>query len=183
MKFDNIMIDLETLGTGSNSVILSIAAVPFCLSEDVYPDSFFSANVDIQSCLELGMKVDGATILWWMDMNKETIKEATSRPIPVTQMLMNFSMWFRDILPNKEVKVWAKGPGFDLSILSEAYRMANLPQPWRYSRERCVRTYIDGWEEELRRDLGFSGNRHNAIDDADYQIKCMRYVAMRTLSQ
>ena len=66
----HLMIDIETLGINisKNIVILSIAAVEFDLKTGELGREFYE-RVDIQSCLDLGMKVDASTLFWWLKQN------------------------------------------------------------------------------------------------------------------
>ena len=62
----NLMLDIETLGTGPNSVILSIGAVEF--DETGVISKFYEA-IDPESCTDWGLQIDARTVLWWMDQN------------------------------------------------------------------------------------------------------------------
>jgi len=59
----HIMLDLETFGTDNDSVICSIGAVEFDIVTGKRGMEFYQ-KIDIQSCLDAGLKVSGQTILW-----------------------------------------------------------------------------------------------------------------------
>ena len=59
----NLMIDLETLGTKPNSAILSIGAVYF--DKDGLGEEFY-ANVDLQDSIDSGFDIDASTVYWWL---------------------------------------------------------------------------------------------------------------------
>lgn len=172
-KYPHLMIDLETMGQGANAVICSIAAVPFHM--DGTTGDYFSQNVDIQSCLDAGLKVDGSTIYWWMEQNQEARKALLQHRKPLPQVLLNL-ISFIGLERGPGFKIWGKGPSFDMGILADAYRACKLDIPWRYSKERCVRTELDGYEELVKQNVPFEGERHTAYSDAFYQILQVSWV-------
>ena len=68
---DVVMVDIETLGTGPTSVVLSIGVFS--------PQFTFHEYVDIDSQLTYGAQVNADTILWWM---KQRRKHGSNRPLP-----------------------------------------------------------------------------------------------------
>jgi len=169
------MLDIETMGTGANSVITSIAAVPFHM--DGTTGDYFSQNVDIQSCLDAGLQVDGSTIYWWLEKSQEAREALLQHRKPLAQVLLNL-ISFIGLEMEQDFNIWGKGPSFDMGILADAYRACKMDIPWRYSNERCVRTYIDGYEDLLNTHLPFSGTEHIAENDALHQIAQMLEVLL-----
>src|SRR4051812_3766510 len=66
----DIMIDLETLGTLPGSVILSIGAVAFD-ELSVAPGAGFYKVISTISCESCGLTKDEATEKWWLDQGEE----------------------------------------------------------------------------------------------------------------
>ncbi len=60
---NHLMLDLETWGTAPGSALRSIGAVFFDL--DGKTGETFYRNIDKQSCLDAGLKIDPATVSWW----------------------------------------------------------------------------------------------------------------------
>ncbi|NQW82286.1 MAG: 3'-5' exoribonuclease, partial [Polaromonas sp.] len=60
------MVDLETLGTVADAVILSIGAVKFDLDSDAIDDDGFYASISIESNQETGRRIQEDTLIWWM---------------------------------------------------------------------------------------------------------------------
>lgn len=169
------MIDLETMGTGPQAAICAIAAVPFCLETGNTGDPFCT-NVDLATSMEQGMEVNASTIYWWL--NKDlAVREALGKDArPLRTVLQQLQAW-KMMNCDFGVKVWAKGPSFDLVILDEAYRLCGYQEPfWHYAHERCVRTYLDGMEDEVKEDVPFEGDPHNPLHDALHQVRQLRYV-------
>jgi DNA polymerase III epsilon subunit-like protein len=132
----HVMIDIETMGTGANASILSIAAVRFDLNTGEV-DSISSINVDLQSCLDIGLDIDASTVLWWMQQSEEARKALLNPSEGIEDALLLLS----DLI-TKEDEVWGNSARFDLGILENAYRKCGIDTPWDFRKERDVRTLV-----------------------------------------
>lgn len=154
----NVMVDLETLGNGSNAVIISIGAAVF----DNYSvgDTFY-VNVDPQSCVDAGLKMDVSTVMWWMQQTEQARAVFKKDNSPLEVALGEFSAWYP-----AGAALWGNGATFDNVILSNAYRAVGVKQPWDFWNDRCYRTLKSMYPHiKLER----SGVAHNALDDAKSQ--------------
>lgn len=134
----NVMIDLETLGTRPGSAIVQLAAVAFD-AEGRHCD--YEVGIDLASCLAAGLKIDAATMNWWLDPKRaEAAREVFNGAFHQTlrSALESFAEWLHEITPAPDV--WGNGASFDLALLAEAFLAVDLPVPWKYSAERCYRT-------------------------------------------
>ena len=164
-KFGHLMIDLETMGTKSNSAIISIGAVEFDILTGKTGREFYR-NVSLQSCISLGLIVDADTIMWWMEQSQDARKSLTEgKVISIQQALIDFGEFC-----DKEYQIWGNSARFDLGLLENAYDKAMLSIPWKFSRERCVRTLVS-FNPEIKNNLEFTGTVHNALADCYHQIK------------
>jgi len=160
------MVDLETLGNGSNSVIIAIGAVKFDPRTGrvgELADRFYT-NVDPQSCVEAGLQMDVSTVMWWMSQSDAARAAVTKPGRQLAEALAEFSKW----LP-ADACVWGNGATFDNVILANAYRALRLPQPWKHWNDRCYRTL-----KNLHPDIkapARQGVAHNALDDAVFQAE------------
>jgi DNA polymerase III epsilon subunit-like protein len=68
-KLGHLMLDLETLGNKSNSAILSIGAVEFDLETGETGREFYQ-RIDLQSCIDKGLIINGSTFYWWITQNE-----------------------------------------------------------------------------------------------------------------
>ena len=66
---EQIMVDLETISTANNAVIVSIGATRFTLHEGIIDK--FSINVDPFDAKKYGLHIDPDTIAWWKKQPKE----------------------------------------------------------------------------------------------------------------
>jgi exodeoxyribonuclease VIII len=152
------MVDLETLGSGSNSVIIALGAVEF---DDTGLGRTFYMNIDPQSCVDAGLKMDASTVMWWMQQSDEA-RAAFEKPgAPLELVLGEFSSWYPS-----GAALWGNGATFDNVILANAYRALGGKQPWAYWNDRCYRTLKSLYPHvKMER----SGTYHNALDDAKSQ--------------
>lgn len=161
------MLDLETLGTGRNSVILSIGAVyfnPYEISKGPIGPRFYlefgAESLALQQ--QMGMKIDAATVVWWMRQNamaKTVFKDGVGAdPVFALGAFSEFINYERNTC------IWGNGSDFDNLLLGDMYDAFSIKRPWSYSKNRCYRTMknlygVPGIQER-------TGVQHNALDDA-----------------
>lgn len=185
MKKENLghlMVDIETLGNSSNSVICSIAAIEFDLATGETGRSF-NKNISIQSCLDFGLKVDGSTIKWWFEQDKlaqiKLFKDAES----LNFVLRRFFKFILELccpgtdhsshgykLFKSDLQIWGNSNRFDLGILENAYKAVGIDVPWMHWNERDVRTLVS-FAPEIKKNMSFEGIKHDPIADCIHQIK------------
>ena len=169
MKFNHLMIDLETMGHVSTSAIVSIGAVPFSIETGEIGDTYYS-TVDLQSCLDLGLTVTAPTIYWWLKQSdaarQELLKESDDLDMVLIELAHNF-------IPSHltgDFTIWCKGASFDFPILKNAYDVCKYKTPWDFRGERDVRTLLR-WYPNVAKEIPFEGVAHNPVDDCKHQIK------------
>lgn len=155
----HIMVDLETMGTNSNSAIVSIGACKF--TQFGISDQFYS-KISLKSCADLKMHIDADTIIWWLKQSDEARKELVEGKDHILQALIEFSNWIGEI-----DGIWGNGASFDNVILSNAFGAVNLPTPWKFWQDRCYRTVKSFSQVEMKR----IGTHHNALSDAISQAE------------
>lgn len=165
------MVDLETLGNTSGSVIASIGAVAFDLDNGDVGKSFY-VDVQIQNALNEGLRVDGSTIQWWLKQSEDARKLIANptNPLSLKEALNKFNMWLSNIGNRDDLIMWGNSARFDLGILSDAYNITNIKIPWAFRNERCVRTLVS-FNPSVKKNMEFEGVRHDPIDDCKHQIK------------
>ena len=161
----NIVIDIETLGNCSNSIIASIAAIKFDIKTGETFDEFYKV-IDIQSCIDLGMKSMGSTILWWLQNSQESRNELCSKDSVSLQQALNDFSSFCD----KEYFIWTESPRFDLGIMRDAYDNVRMNIPWDFRKERDIRTIV-GLKPDIKDKYKNLGILHNPVDDCKREIK------------
>lgn len=166
MNMNNLMLDIESLGSTSNSVILSIGAVEFDINTGETGRTFYE-TIDLEDCLRLGLKVSAGTIKWWLQQSESARSEIYKHSgAPLNEVLQKFS----EFCSNKKYIVWGNSARFDCGILQDSYNLLGLDIPWDFRDERCLRTLVQ-FAPEVKRNLKFKGTKHNAIDDCMFQIE------------
>ena len=154
----HVMVDLETLGNGSNAVIIAIGAVMF--DHTGIGDTFYT-NVSPQSCVDVGLQMDVSTVMWWMQQTEQSRSIFKKVSSPLKTALDDFALWYPE-----GAALWGNGATFDNVILANAYRAVGVEQPWAYWNDRCYRTLKNLYPHvKLER----TGVAHNALDDAKSQ--------------
>lgn len=164
---NNIMLDLETMGNGSNAAIIAIGAVRF--DADV-TDKFYE-TIKLDSSVAHGLEIDPATVMWWMKQSDEARSQFERLSDHLPTVLMQFTAWI-----GSKAIVWGNGSDFDNVILANAYKKCGIDVPWKFYNNRCYRTI-----KNLNRDIKMDriGTHHNAVDDAESQARHL----MRILSR
>jgi exodeoxyribonuclease VIII len=156
------MIDLETLGTGPNALIISIGAVKFDPNASEVGEKFH-VGIDLHSfpAKAYGFDIDPGTVGWWLDPERSAGRVALEET-PKTDILSaldGFSLWL-----NKDMPIWGNGAAFDNVILRNAYDRVGLVAPWGFYDDRCYRTFKN-IAPDAPRAVRF-GAHHSALDDA-----------------
>jgi hypothetical protein len=167
-----IMVDLETLGVNSFSVILSIGAVRFEAGPMQAMEPFYQ-SIKLESALACGLKIDPSTLVWWLGQGKEarqvfTDPEAVALPIALDA----FTDWYN----SRPDRLWGNSASFDLGLLANAYKACQKELPWKFYNERCYRT-LKGLP--IAKDVTMPkrvGTHHNALDDAITQAHHCRAI-------
>lgn len=167
---NNVMLDLETMGTFSTAPIVAIAAVLFDPKSSEIGDTFYQL-INLDSCMKVGLLPDASTILWWMGQSDKARGQICNPSLDrsdLKEALLDFSLWIPD-----DAIVWGCGSDFDNVILANAFKTMELPVPWKFWNSRCYRTV-----RELKPSIQFvrEGTHHNALDDAISQAKHLQKV-------
>lgn len=176
------MIDLETWGQSSGSVIVQLSAAAFDIETGQYGTTF-NMFIDPNSSVHHGLKIEPSTIIWWLNQSeaaRNNLVKSLNTSIGTNTLptvLADFSRWFKEHC-DKDTIVWGRGPRFDFGLLTDAYNAIGLPIPWNFRNEMCVRTME--WLRPLIKasvpkvDTGHGsegGGLHNGLLDAIYQLK------------
>lgn len=173
MNFEHIMLDLETLSTKRDAMVLAIGAVRFDLDTfEVAPkggDQEFYETIDIFDSQEqkYNLRIDVETVRWWMCQSKEAQTVFNVGGKRLTAALADFNRFVRQTDPVRTC-IWGNGATFDNVILQHAYEACGMQYPVVYKNDMCYRTirrqfmYLNIPDEQV-------GTYHNARDDARSQ--------------
>ena len=169
----DVMLDIETLATSPDSVILTFGAIkfdPFDSSKEMTDGIYFRINVDEQ--IALGRHVDEGTVAWWGTQNEQVREEALGEHdrVPLEEFYRTLNKFVVGVN-----RIWAQGPVFDIVILENLYRMMGKPCPWPYYTIRDSRTLL----KALGDDREGGALLHNALADAVSQAQAVQSAVKR----
>lgn len=169
----HMMVDLETIGSGADAAIAEIGAAAFELPGDGIAGEPFSVHVDLDDCLRCGLKIDVATVYWWMHQDNEARKRfgaAERHGLKLRAACGALTMFYADRVGDG-APVWAHGGAFDLPILATAFRAVRLPLPWKYWQGFDTRTLLWLAGNPPRPSVGV---KHSAVDDVIAQVSWLQ---------
>lgn len=174
LKHENVMIDIETMGTGHNAAVIAIGAVRFDPDTgDIDPDAFYM-KIDKYDADKHGV-IDLSTLEWWDRQSEEARIEAFSGAATTYYAANALSEWL-----NISDKVWGNGACFDITVLESMFKSVNCLIPWKFWNVRDCRT-VEAMAYGLvgKGDIERKGTHHNALDDAIYQASYISAMWMR----
>ena len=120
----DLMIDIETLATGPNATIMTIAAQVFDPLSTGWPDRHFYARVTPES--QPTRDIDDVTVEWWAhqvaEAQREVFEEIGRRDLNECLEELGKLIWQSD-------KIWANGICFDMNILEHAFKECGMALP------------------------------------------------------
>lgn len=171
IKDRHIMLDLETLATDSNALILSVSAVEFEIETGKIVSEFYESLDILEQLLKKNTVVSIDTIKWWQEQDDKAKQflSGKSASLPAWSFFEEFNKWIGD---PANVYIWGNGAGFDCVILRNMYSRFDVRFPLPYYADMDVRTitHLVGYKT-LQEAVGpFNGIKHYGIDDCKHQI-------------
>lgn len=169
-----LMVDLETLDTADTAVIVAIGACCFNpRGEEIF--GTFSANISIESNMELGRTVSGSTLTWWFNQPPEAQQAFQTNPTSLRNALILYRKFIEEQQPTTH---WANSPQFDHAILRSAYASCGYNIPWSFWQERDFRTakHFCFPNNDMPDFMSEHGVAHAALDDALKQATGLQFM-------
>jgi len=175
--YPDIMVDLETLSTETDAVVLSIGAVRFRLDtrDDIESikdeDRCFYSRLDTTDQENEGRSIDPSTVEWWESQSAEARKVFEEEPEGVVHALKRFLKFCKG-----GKRIWGNGNMFDNAIVRDLCKDYDLDYPVGYWNDLDVRTLTRLWNllanqgSNNKRPSIDLGAEHNALDDARRQV-------------
>jgi hypothetical protein len=171
----DVMLDLETMGTGHLAPIMSIGAVKFDLKSG-RTDGELYFNVSLKDCMDQGMKPDASTIEWWLNQSQDARKHLFDpEPVSLEYALSRLYDFCKDCF------VWGNGATFDNRLVLEAFDLIGMKPSWKFYQDMDVRTLVRigkllGIDYK---DVVFDGvkyTKHTALADSKHQVAYCHYI-------
>jgi exodeoxyribonuclease VIII len=162
----HIMCDLETLGTGPNAAVLSVALIVIDAEDKSFRtvDSYYG-KADKKT---ITGDIDTDTVMWWMEQDDaaraELLVEGDAKP--EYKLAHDVSEFLRD---NSGAMLWGNGASFDNVILRSLLKRNSLEWPLPYGNDRCYRTLKAMFPQVAKPE--FQGTKHHAWYDAMNQVE------------
>ena len=163
------MIDIETLGTKPNAVILSVGAIKFDPFNSNEPHDGKHWRLDVDAQTEIDREVNEDTLAWWAKQDPEIQEDAfgESGRTDVYQFMKELNGW----LTGCEA-VWCQGPQFDMVILENLFRDFDMHMNWFFWQVSDCRTLFKMMPKDPRKDI--QEDLHDALADAHWQAVCVQ---------
>lgn len=173
---NNLMVDLETLGTKPTSVFLSLAVVPFNIHTGEVGKPFYR-TIKLEDAIRKGRTIDASTLQWWMSQDADIRYKMFVGGCRLVEALNHLNHYIGTVLGLEDPFVWGNSASFDLGMLGDAYDQLGMRRPWNFRNERCYRTIISEFPPDIKFDRV---DAHDPVEDCKHQIKKLVYV-MRKL--
>jgi hypothetical protein len=176
---NDIMIDIESLDTTPNCVILTIGAVRFDpRGEGVVERLELRPTIEDQTEIH-NRSINEDTLRWWSTQSPAALEEAlgdTGRtPFAECMATLYKFCWNRRA-------VWSNGASFDCVVMESAWRQTSTmpnPIPWPFWSIRDTRTLYEIAGVSLK-DGGHSTS-HKAVEDAERQAIVVQKAYMKLM--
>ncbi|MFS1891803.1 3'-5' exonuclease [Vibrio lentus] len=171
----HVMLDLETMGNGSNAAIVSIGAVAFNPSNGQL-GAEFEEVINLNSAAYYS-DIDAPTVTWWLSQGDEAraifLKETPKSSLK--DALLEFNQWLADLGESKDICLWGNGAGFDNVILMNSFKATRIRPNFIHWNDLDVRTIVRMGRDILginpKETLVREGVHHSALDDAKFQAQ------------
>lgn len=160
---NDLMIDVETMGLGTDGALIAIGCVFF--DERTGLGAEFYRTVNLATAVQRGGVMDASTVMWWLGQDETARNAVRFNGYHIDEALAEFVAFFKKH-GSPDTRVWGCSPTFDCEKVNSALKRSGLPVPWKYFNERCYRTVR---ERNKSVPLDERTGLHNALDDAKFQ--------------
>ena len=159
----HVMLDIETLATTPDAVVMSVGVVKFDPhSGTPYNKTLWRPDIDEQT--ERDRHVSESTLEWWSKLPQHIQDDAFSEDgrIPVAQFMKELNRYCVGA-----DKIWCQGPQFDMLILENLYIQWGHHFGWQFWQIMDCRTLFQLMPTDPRKAI--QQDLHSADADAYYQ--------------
>ena len=176
--------DIETLSTRANAIVLSMGICLFNLKKTQTFNEIVEGGIELffdqQVQKDVGRHIDQSTLTWWAKQGEEAQRVLNVDP-DIQIHPREFYKVFTEFCEDNNVQVaflqnqarwFARGPTFDMSIMDDMFRDFNVTSPWKYWLVRDIRTHLEalGLPTNLQLERPKNMVHHNALHDAAYDV-------------
>lgn len=177
------MLDIETLDTDPQAVVLQIALVVFDTADNYEVKKIHSWHLSAKSQCAAGRTISVETLGWWLQQSDGAIEEVLSRSLNGTTVhhdvaLSELQQVIAELNQQHGLgKIWARGD-MDFYVIENMFGRRQLP--WKYYQKGDCRSVYDfarglGVDvDEIQMNASGAMTAHNAVDDCVIQISILR---------
>lgn len=143
MTEKNLMVELETLSTKHNAIVLQCSMALFD-KETGKISKTFSVNIDPSS--QVPRIYDKNTLDWWKSQPESLLKQVYKGGKPFKEAVKEIHSFITSNTDKKTVRVWTCSLSFTIPILRSCFETLGLEQPWKYWNERDCRTLFQEFD-------------------------------------
>lgn len=176
--YHDLMVDIETMATHNEAVVISVGAVKFRLDteDDITtvqsPGRWWYRVLNREQQLDLGRLVSENTMNWWNNQEEEARDWMDEEGEDVSEALDDFIDW----CDGDVHRIWGNGNMFDNNIMRSLFGMFGKVWPVHYTGDMDLRTLAFTWNLasknrfKTKRPKFKIGVKHNAVADAMSQV-------------
>jgi len=166
-KFPHLMVDIESLGTTADSVVLSIGLVPFEMDGTTGRGVEFFPRIQPQFYKR---RVMWSSVQWWLKQEQMVRFQQSDaeRYKDLKDCMKDLSCFCEENL-SKNFKIW--GNGFDVAMINQIYAEYEMETPYSYKNIFDTRTLV--WLSKISTNKYSDENdlKHSTISDCNFQIR------------
>jgi len=179
--FDNVMVDIETVGRRPSGLIVSIGAIFFSTRQEDYetgkvfsglPEHEFHAVLSLPALeAESRFVKEDATLEWWKNQGDAWSRlEANMRQSThnVQSLMAAFSAWLAPFC-ERGCNVIGNSPSFDLVLIENACKVTGVKYPVGHRDESDYRMLTDIIWGPANKPRAPAAAAHDALYDAKFQ--------------
>lgn len=163
MTFTEVMLDIETLATTPDAMMISLGAALRT------PDGLIhTIELPIETVADDRLAIDPGTVRWWLRQDEPARASVSGKGMSLLQACINFNNALSSFVRDpKELRVWGNGSMFDNVIVKHNYKIAGVEPVWGYRNDMCYRTL-----KNLYPQIPYVApeNAHIASEDAKAQL-------------
>lgn len=179
-KFIDIVVDLETLSTKTDAVIMQVGAIALEYPNDnASCPQEFDCSISVASNFKYDRQVDVSTITFWKEQPTQTWANVANGTLELPVVLAQFAAWIKHVRDQNQsctLRIWGNASAFDLGILKSAYEAIAADTPWHYREEMCLRTLCKMFPEVEKERSTYA---HVALWDARAELATLQKLLVR----
>jgi len=169
------MVDLETLSTESDALVLSFAAREFFTSPDATLTTGIALkkNLNMTDQIHKGRNISGSTLEWWAEQKASVLSSniVGGKGVNNATQLNELNDFINGSI------VWGNGATFDNVITRSLLADYRIEPSWKFWNDQCYRTIKNTFDPAGRlKPKDVAGDKHDPLFDVDFQLAHLRNI-------